>query len=323
MKKLKIGILGTSDIAFRRFLPALKKNTFFEYAGVASRTLSKTQKFVEAFGAKGYGSYEELIEDTEVDSIYIPLPPALHREWAMKALARKKHVLIEKPFTTNANDTDRVIAFAKENNLAVQENYMFLYHTQFAKIRELIVSGSIGEIRLYRMTFGFPKRSAGDFRYNKELGGGALFDCGGYPVRLALELLGDSASVMTSKLNRADGYDVDLYGSATLENSSGQVAQIAFGMDNAYRCEFEAWGNGGILLASRIFTAGTDFAPEFIIKSASETIVTNMPPDDQFLNSINAFNDCIQSVKKRDEMYQSITRQSLLIEKMNGSGYHG
>ena len=183
---MKIGILGTSDIAFRRFLPALKKCGDIEYAGVASRTPEKGKPFQEKFGGAVYNGYDALINDRSIDTVYVPLPPALHAQWGEKVLQAGKHLLMEKPFTTGPEDTKRLLALAKERGLAVHENYMFLYHSQLAKIRELISSGELGDIRLYRMAFGFPRRGSNDFRYVKALGGGALLDCGGYPVRLAL-----------------------------------------------------------------------------------------------------------------------------------------
>lgn len=286
---MKLGILGTADIAFRRFLPALNKCPQITYAGVASRTPEKGLKFQESFGGKVYQSYDELLADESIDAVYVPLPPALHFEWGKKVLESGKHLLMEKPFTTNINDTEQLLKLAEENKLAVHENYMFLYHSQLAKIKEIIAAGSLGDIRLYRMSFGFPMRSQGDFRYNKELGGGALLDCGGYPVRLALELLGNTAKVVYSKLVQPEGFEVDLYGSAVIENDAGQVAQISFGMDNAYQCNLEVWGSKMTLIAPRIFTAGDGVRPTIILKSSIDEKQINLEEDDQFLHSIENF----------------------------------
>ena len=196
---MKIGILGTSDIAFRRFLPALKKCEGVTYAGVTSRTPEKGKPFQEQYGGTVYDGYDTLLNDSSIDAVYVPLPPALHAEWGEKVLESGKHLLMEKPFTTCPEDTEKLLSLAKQKGLAVHENYMFLYHSQLQKIKALIANGKLGEIRLYRMAFGFPKRGGNDFRYVKALGGGALLDCGGYPVRLALELLGQSAEVTQAR----------------------------------------------------------------------------------------------------------------------------
>ena len=255
---MKIGIMGASEIAFRRFLPALNKCSHVTYAGVASRTPEKGIPFQESYGGCVYENYDALLADESVDAVYVPLPPALHYKWGKKVLEAGKHLLMEKPFTTNSHDTEQLLELAQKKGLIVHENFMFLYHSQLARIKEMICSGTLGDIRLYRMSFGFPMRGQGDFRYNRELGGGALLDCGCYTVRLALELLGDTTKVVHSKLIQPDGFEVDVYGNAVLENDTGEVAQVAFGMDNAYQCQLEVWGSKATLIAARVFTAGAE-----------------------------------------------------------------
>ena len=286
---MRIGILGTADIAFRRFLPALQKCEAFTYAGVASRTPEKAKPFVDTFGGQVYDGYDSLLADDSIDAVYVPLPPALHYEWGKKALLSGKHLLMEKPFTTSLEQTEELLRLAEEKGLAVHENYMFLYHSQLSYIKKLIADGELGDIRLYRMSFGFPKRAEGDFRYNKALGGGALLDCGGYPVRLALELLGDTTRVTQAKLVQPAGYEVDLFGNAVLENDDGLCAQISFGMDNAYQCQLEVWGSKQTLIASRIFTAGDGYAPTVQLRSSQGEKEEKLSADDQFLHSIEQF----------------------------------
>lgn len=315
MTKIRLGILGTSEIAFRRFLPALSKCDEFIYVGVASRTLKKTKPFVDAFGGKGYGSYEELLADKSVDAIYIPLPPALHYEWGKKALESGKHILMEKPFTTSVKETAELLKLAEEKSLAVHENYMFLYHSQLATIQKMLAAGEIGELRLIRATFGFPKRDANDFRYNKALGGGALLDCGGYPIRLAAELLGDTTKIKVSALQYSPKFEVDIGGSATLQNDRGQVAQIAFGMDNSYKCELELWGSTGSLYANRIFTAPVEYKPQLVLKQGYEEKIITLPSDDSFKQSFCAF---LQQLEQKDhcsETGKEILMQAKLLHE--------
>lgn len=316
MDKIKIGILGTSDIAFRRFLPALAKNEQFEYVGIATRNPEKAKQFADLYGGNIYEGYERLLEDDAIDAVYIPLPPALHYTYAMKALEHGKHVLLEKPFTTSEENTKALLKEASNKNLAVYENFMFLYHDQLSKIKSVIADGSLGDIRLYKMAFGFPKRSANDFRYNKQLGGGALLDCGCYTVRMALELLGASTKVTSACLNTPVGQDVEFYGCATLENSQSVVAQVGFGMDNEYRCELDIWGSKGSLLASRVFTAGTDVCPEIVICKQGQQTKLVVPAQDQFFDSIGAFEKCITDVEYRSAVATNISTQSELIQQV-------
>lgn len=315
---MKIGILGTADIAFRRFLPALQKCPDVIYAGVASRTSEKTTRFVEAFGGQAYPSYDALLADEAIDAVYVPLPPALHYKWGRKVLESGKHLLMEKPFTSSLTETEALLTLAKKKGLVVHENYTFLYHSQLAKIKDLIAEGDLGEVRLIRAAFGFPKRGGNDFRYQKELGGGALLDCGGYPVRLALELLGESARVSQAWLLQPNGYEVDLYGNAVLENDGGLCAQISFGMDNAYQCQLEVWGSKATLTAPRIFTAGADFRPQVVLRTSSEETQMELERDDQFLHSIQRFQTCMTDCLQNG--FTDIHRQARIISMIREVG---
>jgi predicted dehydrogenase len=332
---MKIGILCPSEIAFRRFLPSLKKVSAFEYAGVAvadkdewfggagddsvvQAERNKADNFRAAYGGDIFGSYRALLSDPAVECVYIPLPPALHCEWGEKALQSGKHLLLEKPFTDSAEKTARLIAIAREKGLAVHENYMFQYHSQLDFILNEINKKTIGDIRLYRIEFGFPFRGAGDFRYKKSLGGGALLDCGGYVLKLASILLGETARLAQSSLHYKDGFEVDIYGDAVMANSAGVTAHLAFGMDNAYKCDLEVWGSSGTIYANRILTAPDGFEPVITIKTSNGEIVKTLPADDSFKKSIERFSESIDNPAKRE--YDIIMRQAELVEAFKKRG---
>lgn len=330
MDKVKVGVLCPSEIAFRRFLPALQQSSAFEYVGVAvaeagewfgeptqeqvAAEQAKAQKFVDAYGGKIFAGYEKLLNNSAVGAVYIPLPPALHYEWAKKALLAGKHVLLEKPFCTNVQDTEDLLELAVERHLAVHENYMFVYHSQLDWVREH--RGELGELRLIRIDFGFPFRGANDFRYNRELGGGALLDCGGYTLKLAGYFLGDSARITTSQLNMQPEFGVDIGGSATLVNDQGLTAQVAFGMDNSYKCSLELWGSKGTLYTNRILTAPVGYEPQLVIKIGDNEQVYTLPADDSFGKSIAYFGECIEDENKRTSHYAEILRQAKLVAEI-------
>lgn len=332
MSKIRVGVLCPSEIAFRRFMPALDKVENFEFVGIAHASAEewfgapneqlikseceKAQNFINTYGGKLFADYHELLSASDIDAVYIPLPPALHYRWAKSALEKGKHVLLEKPFTTSLKDTEELIRIAKDNKLAVHENYMFAYHTQLEWIKNKISEGSIGDIRLIRIDFGFPFRGSSDFRYDKALGGGALLDCGGYTIKLAALFLGEAAEVKTSHLNYKDGFDVDIYGSATLVNADGLTAQVSFGMDNSYKCSLEVWGSKGTIFTNRILTAPEGFEPTVIIRQGNEEQTFTLPADDTFKKSIEAFAACIDDKEQRCKNYDSIAIQSAYVEKI-------
>lgn len=325
----RIGIICPSEIAFRRFLPALKEAACFEYAGVAiaskeeffgatdevlAKERAKAQTFVDSYGGKIYEGYSTLIHSEGIDAIYLPLPPGLHYKWAKESLATGKHILVEKPCTTKLANTEDLLKDAEQKGLAAHENYMFAFHDQLEAVNDIVRSGEIGDVRLYRISFGFPIRAQNDFRYNKALGGGALLDCGGYTLKYASMLLGPTAQLKYAQSNNIEGFNVDMYGSAALVNDEGVTAQIAFGMDHNYKCELEVWGSKGTIYTNRILTAPSGFVPEVIIRKGNEEEKRNLPADDAFKKSILHFSHCIEDVETRKANYQTLLRQAQLVE---------
>lgn len=327
---IKIGVICPSEIALRRFVPALKELPQLNFAGVAvasqtewpeaNQMTMKTEKekaneFISCFGGRIYDSYSSIIQAGDIDALYIPLPPALHYSWAKHALHAGKHVLLEKPATTSFTSTKELVDLAKSRKLALHENYMFAFHSQLTAIDDIIRSGEIGDVRLYRVSFGFPRRVDNDFRYNKSLGGGALLDAGGYTIKYATMLLGDSTKLVYAQSQFIDEFEVDISGSAALVNENGVSAQVAFGMDNSYKCDLEVWGSKGVLHTDRVLTAPVGFTPEVSIKTGSETERRKLPKDDAFLKSIRHFQSCMDDDDSRMVNYDEIIRQAQLVQQ--------
>lgn len=333
---IKVGIICPSEIAFRRFLPSLQRVSVFSFAGVAvaspeewanggpvtedtysilEKENIKAQNFINNYGGKIYHGYMNMIKSTDIDVVYIPLPPALHFKWAKVALENGKHVYLEKPFTTSLSDTLQLIYLAREKRLVVHENYMFAFHRQLTTINEYIAKGEIGKVRQYRISFGFPKRAVGDFRYNKMLGGGALLDAGGYCIKYASMLLGDSAKMVCANACYEKEFEVDIFGSCTMVNDEGIIVQMSFGMDCDYKCELEAWGSNGTITTGRVLTAPDGLEPDMVIKHNQELTTIKLPSDAAFEKSIRKFHSCLISSIERENNYQTIEKQSKLVEE--------
>lgn len=328
---MRIGVICPSEIARRRFLPALAQCKDFSFAGVAvadatefvgadetilGNEIEKTNAFVAEYGGVVYRGYHTMIEDDSIEAVYLPLPPGLHYQWANKVLSVGKHAFVEKPCTTSLKDTEMLIAHAKGKQLALHENYMFIFHRQMEQVQEIVNSGELGEVRLYRIDFGFPLRDKSDFRYNKSLGGGALLDCAGYTMRCASFFLGQTSKVVCGAKKNIDGFEVDMYGSATMCNAGGVSAQLAWGMDNNYRCSLDIWGSKGTLHTDRIMTAPAGFTPHVAIKLGNnEPCVVTLDADDAFKNSIEHFCRCIKEDDCRLSNYEQIRHQAELIDQ--------
>ena len=317
---IRLGIIGCAEIAFRRFMPAALAVEGLKVVAVAEEYApAKLESFKNEYGLETMTSFQELIDREDIDALYIPQPPALHFKWAKAALEAGKHVLVEKPSTTSLEDSKALVDLAASKGLALHENYMFIYHSQIAQIKDLVARGKIGDVRLIKASFGFPMRAANDFRYNKALGGGALLDAGGYTLKLATSFLGDTVRVSTAQMNYLEGFEVDMYGSASLVNDSGLVCQVSYGMDNAYRCSLEIWGSTARLTTNRIFTAPENYEPVVFIENNDGRQEIKLSKDSHFSHSIEAFLNEIGDASSRDKMYNEITLQAGLVEALRKS----
>jgi predicted dehydrogenase len=182
------GVIGTASIARRFFLPAVRE-AGGEAAAVAGRDAERTSRWARdnAVGRAVVG-YQDLIDDPGVDALYIPLPNALHAEWTIRALRAGKPVLCEKPLTGSLLETEQVLAVARETGTPLWEAFIFPFHDQMRRLRELIADGVIGDLREIQSNFHFALARDGNIRMSADLAGGALLDVGCYPVRLARHL---------------------------------------------------------------------------------------------------------------------------------------
>jgi predicted dehydrogenase len=180
------GILGTAHIAEGSFLPALREAGGGLPACVASRTAAAAETFAAAHGVeRAVEGYEALLADAEIDAVYVPLPNAVHRAWTEAALEAGKAVLCEKPLCGTVEDTEAVLATARRTGSLLWEAFVFPFHRQMARVRELLEGGAVGELREIQSSFHFLLTNPANIRMSLELEGGSLQDVGCYPIRLA------------------------------------------------------------------------------------------------------------------------------------------
>ncbi|MFF0523378.1 Gfo/Idh/MocA family protein [Actinomadura nitritigenes] len=289
MRPLRIGLMGCADIARRRVLPAIAAAPDAELVAVASRDAARAADTARRFGGRPVHGYEALLELADVEAIYVPLPPALHARWVEAALRAGRPVLAEKPLTTSAAETGRLLALAAERGLVLMENVMFVHHGQHAVVQKLVAEGRIGEPRSFHAAFAIPRRPDGDIRHRADLGGGALWDTGLYPVRAALHLLGPDLTVAGATAERGPGRKVDTWGTALLRSSGGVAAHLTFGLDNAYTSGYALWGSEGKIIVDRAFTPPADHRPALLLERPSGTEELVLEPDDQVARTVAAF----------------------------------
>jgi len=187
MSKVRYGVLSTAEIGTEQVIPAMQAGEYCEVAAIASRNLDRARATAGRLGIpKAYGSYEELLADSDVDAVYVPVPNHLHVPWSIKALEAGKHVLCEKPIGLTAAQTQQLLDAARERpHLKVMEAFMYRHHPQWQRARELVAAGKIGELRTIQTFFSYYNVDPYNIRNVPEFGGGALMDIGCYPISLS------------------------------------------------------------------------------------------------------------------------------------------
>jgi predicted dehydrogenase len=239
------GILGTAKIARTLFLPSVRE-AGGEPAAVAARDRDRAAQWAAANGVtRPVLGYQSLIEDPEIDALYIPLPNALHGEWTIRALRAGKAVLCEKPLTGSVAETEQVLAVARDTGTPLWEAFAFPFHDQMARLRALLAEGAIGELREIQSGFHFFMSDRDtNVRMSTVLAGGALLDVGCYPVRLAREVFGaESESAWARADYDAGGVDLETWG--CLDFPDGRHLYLTCGFSRGQDTFSRLLGTGG------------------------------------------------------------------------------
>lgn len=322
---LRLGVLGCADIAWRRTLPALAGQEQIVLTAVASRSAERAARFAARFGGAAVTGYDRLLERDDIDAVYIPLPAGLHAEWAAAALRAGRHVLVEKPLATGADEALRLVGLAARQGRLLMENFMFLRHSAHAAVDRLVAQGAIGVLRGLHAAFTIPPKPAGDIRRRKDLAGGSLLDMGVYTLRTARRFLGDGLDgragleVTGAMLREDPGLGVDLSGAALLTGAGGTVAQLSFGMEHSYLTRYELRGSEGRLVLDRCFTPPPGLQPVVHVERQDHREELVLPADDQFARVLGEFARTALSGQGFERHAQDALEQARLVERVRAA----
>jgi predicted dehydrogenase len=243
---VKLGILSTANIN-RKVIPGAKESPEVELVAVASRSQDAADAYAREWAIPtAHGSYEALLEDPNVDALYISLPNGLHVEWSVRALEAGKHVLCEKPLDRRPEEVERAFDAADRAGRILMEAFMYRHHPQTKRLKQLVDEGAIGELRLIRSAFSYPLTDMENVRARPELDGGGLMDVGCYCVSGSRLLAGEPESVSGRQVLGPTGVDVRFVG--TLVFPGDVLAAIDCGLDLPDRGgPLEAVGSEGTL----------------------------------------------------------------------------
>lgn len=243
------GLLSTARIN-RRLIPAIRAADGAELLGVASRDLSRAEAYAAEWDIpRAYGSYDDLLEDPRIDAVYISLPNSLHAEWTIRAAKAGKHVLCEKPLALSVAECERIARAAEAAGVVAAEAVMYLYHPLVHRARELVREGAIGRLTLVRGSYSFVLGNPRNVRWRPELGGGALWDVGSYPVSFARTIAGEPDEVFGWQSLSVSGVDQSFAG--LLRYGSGVLGSFDCGFRGQFRVQAEAVGTEGSLRFER------------------------------------------------------------------------
>jgi predicted dehydrogenase len=228
---MRWGFLGASRIGRSALAPAVLA-AGHRLCAVAARDLGRAQAFAADFAvARAYGDYAALLDDADVEAVYIALTNEQHLPWTLAALAAGKHVLCEKPLALTAAEVARMLPAEQASGRLVMEAFCHRFHPQFDRVRALLAEGAIGEVLWAQTHFVGGIADRGNFRWAAAMGGGALYDLGCYGISLLRSLLSREAETVAA-MRVLEG-DVDVRFAAQLGFAGGVAAQLFCGFDGA------------------------------------------------------------------------------------------
>ena len=218
MKKLKIGILGTSNHYLKRIVLPLQKTEYCESYAIGSRNIEKAAALAKEFNIPlWYGSYDAVLNDPQVDMVYIPLPNHLHKEWVEKCIDAAKPVLCEKPLGMDANEAEAMIQKAQDANVPLMEGFMYRFHPMWQHVRNIVRTNQIGSVQYIHTSFSYNNPSPGNIRNIPEFGGGAMMDIGCYAISVPRFIFGREPERVMAFRSQHPEFGTDMHSTAILD----------------------------------------------------------------------------------------------------------
>lgn len=301
MSKVRWGILSTANIAQKALIPAFLRADNAEVVAIASGSdIKKADVIAERFDIPTtYDSYDKLLDDRNIDAVYIPLPNHLHKEWVIKAAKNGKHILCEKPAAIHANDVLEMKAVCEEQGVLFMEAFMYYFHPQHDRVKEIVDSGEIGDVTFMRASFSFCLTDKKNIRMSKEKGGGSIYDIGCYgihSIRNVLRAEPESVyvhGVMDSTYN----VETDAVGYMTFPDGVRAVFDSSFNMTN--RSEYEVIGTSGRITVPRAYRPDQKGGDGLVIIETAGVERTETVNGDQYRNQVEHISQTILEGNKK------------------------
>ncbi len=320
MKAVKWGVLGVSAHFIKRVVLPLKNSPVVELVAIASRNEVRARKAAEDFGFKKfYGNYDALLNDDEIEAVYIPLPNSMHVEWVKKAADAGKHILCEKPLALSANEAADLVEYTEKRGVRLMEAFMYRFHPQWVRAKELAMIGEIGSLTSTQCYFSYTNMDPNNIRNKKELGGGAIYDIGCYAVSTARFIFGEEPKRVVA-LGKIDAnFKTDILVSGIMD-FNGKQSIFTVGMQTFAEQFVYIYGTGGKIRVNIPFNMYPDVPAKLTVETKIGVRDIMAGPADQYGLEFEAFSsalseskdvptppeDAIKNLKVMDALFRSM-----------------
>jgi predicted dehydrogenase len=316
-KKIRFGIISTAKIGIEKVIPAMQLSKHCEVNAISSRNLSTAERAAEKLGiARSYCTYEELLEDPDIDAVYIPLPNHLHLPWILKSMRAGKHVLCEKPITLNAEEAQQIHEESKKyTDIKFMEAFMYRFHPRWKRTYQLLRNGEIGTLKCIHSFFSYYNDDPDNIRNIADMGGGGLMDIGCYSISLSRFLFGEEPVTVKGIMENDPTFNVDRLTSGLLQFSSG--TSIFTCSTQSYKDQFIiAYGTDGKIEMDWPFNPETDSITTLHITDNNGQRIEEFPPSNHFTIQADLFAESILQDKKVPTPFDDAIANMSVIDRL-------
>ena len=297
-RKLRWGILGAARVN-ERLLPAIVEGNNSQLVAIASRRTGSAAEALKKYapqqaGIRALDSLEALLQADDIEAVYLPMANEEHAEWALRAIEAGKHVLIEKPLALTVADIEAIETAAKRKQVKVMEGFMYVFHPQHARVRELLQSGLIGEVRYVRTAYSFLMRAARMYRVARQpqTGGGAMWDIGPYAIH-SLQSWFDRPPVSVMAMAKFNEHGADIATTGILDFGDGKHGHFDISFETTRRSEYEIFGDKGSIKCHVVWQLPGDIPVISWVTEDGRRGMEQLLPANHFKLEIEHFSDCV------------------------------
>lgn len=298
MEKLKLGVLSVSGHFALRIRKPLSQSDILSVDAIASRNEDKAREAARKWDIpRFFGSYQALLDDPDIDAVYIPLPNNLHAQWVRKAADAGKHILCEKPFAMDAGETSEALAYARSKGVLAEEAFMYRFHPQWVQVKRWLDQGKLGAVKAIHCFFTYDNQDPENIRNKRENGGGALYDIGCYAISTARLIAGKEPRRAVALMQEDQRFKTDVLSSALLD-FDGIQSTFTVSTQCYPEQKVQIIGEKGMLTVLQPFNARPELSEKVHLLCSDEELMKELPAVDQYRILFESF---ARAIKKEEE----------------------